>query len=259
MQLPPVTGVQARYLGPAVSTGFQQQWFYWVQAVYPAGKAALSAAGSTGTTAAATLTPYAFNQIQWNPAPGAIGYNVYRTLNSTAPVEGTNLVFIATSETGFKDDGSYPLITGAPKYDGIYMARCLYNFAVDGGAIGAIIPSISDTIPANAIVWGGICNPTTAPVGAGATVAIGTSAGSSATSIMLATAITALTIDAVIELLGINSQHAGGPATDPTALVIHQAPFKMTAAGKLQLTVASDALTAGVVEVMVFYNLPTNP
>lgn len=247
MQLPPVTGVQARYVGPAVSAGFQQQWWYWVQAVYPAGKSALSAAGVTGATAAASLTPYAFNQVQWNPAPGAIGYNVYRTTTSTAPIQGTNLVFIATAETGFKDDGSYPLITGAPKFDGLYVARCLYSFAIDGGATGPIIPSISDTIPINAIVLGGVANSTTALTGTGATVGIGTSAGSSATSILAQTAITSWTLDAVIELLGTNSQAA-----------THKPAFKMTAAGQIQLTVATDALTAGVIEVFVFYVLPTN-
>jgi hypothetical protein len=247
-QLPPVKGVTARYQGPVVPSGSQQQWWYWVQAIYPAGKAALSAAGSTAATAPATLTSYGFNFVQWNPAPGAIGYNIYRTTTSTAPIQGTQLVFIATAETGLKDDGSYSLITDAPNYDGVYRARCIYSFAVDGGVSGAIIPSISDTIPKGAVVFGGICNPTTAPVGATATVGIGTSAGSSATSILAQTAITSMTIDAVIELLGINSQAA-----------TNKPSFKMTAAGQIQLTIATANLTAGVIEVMVMYMMPTNP
>jgi len=71
-------------------------------------------------------------------------------------------------------------------------------------------------------------------------VAIGTAAGSAANSILTATAITSLTLDAVLK---------------PTCTTT---PFKMTAAGKITFTIATTALTAGQIEVWVIYTVATN-
>src|SRR4051812_40771085 len=69
------------------------------------------------------------------------------------------------------------------------MARAKYDFAVDGGgAPGLITPATNAVIPDNAIIVGGLCNSTTALVGSSTTIAIGTSAGSSANSLKTATA-----------------------------------------------------------------------
>jgi hypothetical protein len=246
-QLPAPTGVTARYQGPG-NSNFTTTFYYWIQAVYPDGNSLLSTPANTGAYCPAQPFPDGLVNVQWNPAPGAIGYYVYRSTSATTPASGALAIFIATSETGFKDDGTYTTFTKVPHYDGVYAYRALYDFAVDGGAISTITPSISDTIPANAIVYGGLLNSVTAPVGASATIAVGTSAGSSSSSILAATAITAMTVDAVIELLGVNSQAA-----------THKPSFKMTAAGQITLTIATTALTAGRIEVMVFVSFPTNP
>ena len=44
--------------------------------------------------------------------------------------------------------GSLILMTGTVRFDSAYTFKAIYNFAVDGGAVGAITPAISDTIPA---------------------------------------------------------------------------------------------------------------
>lgn len=238
-QRPVPTNVQARYMGPYQESG--NSFYYWVQAIYPSGRSFLSAAGEA-INAPAALTPWAFNNVSWNPAPGAIGYRIYRTTTSTAPTTGSILLFVATAETSIKDDGTLNFITDTVLNDAVYTARCVYNFAVDGGAVGAIIPSVSDTIPADAIVMGSVVNsPTAVTSGGSATVAVGTSAGSSADSILAATTKADFTTDAV--LVGLAST----------------APFKMSAAGQLQITVAAAALTAGLIEVIVTYVMPTNP
>ena len=245
--LTPPTGVTVRYQGQA-ALGTSQFW-YWIQAQYTGGYSTLSALATTGAKCPAAFSQSNFVAVEWNAMPGAIGYIVWRTTTSTPPTSGTNELFVATSETGIKDDGNLPLFSGVVSYNSLVRTwRALYSFAVDGGAISTITPVTSDTIPANALVVGGVVNPTTAPVGAGASVAVGTSAGSSSSSIMAATAITSLTIDALIEVLGTNSQAA-----------TNKPSFKMTAAGQITVTISADALTAGVIEIWVMGFVATNP
>ena len=117
---------------------------------------------------------------------------------------------------------------------GLKVAHALYDYAVDGGA--TCTPANSDTIPDNALVFGGVVNSTTAVTASGsATVAIGTAAGSASNSILTATGKASLGADAAVV---------------PTCVAT---PFKMTAAGKINLTVATGPLTAGVIEVWVLY------
>lgn len=118
------------------------------------------------------------------------------------------------------------------------MARAKYNFAVDGGAVGLITPAVNAIIPDNAIIIGGIANPTTALVGTTSTIAIGTSAGSSATSLKGATAEATYSADAILPLV---------PVFTAASAV------KLTAAGQITITVAVNPLTAGVMEITVFY------
>ena len=132
---------------------------------------------------------------------------------------------------------------GAPGFsgqaNGLKVAHFLYNFAVDGGA--SCTPANSDTIPANAVVFGGAVNPTTAVTAAGAaTVAIGTSAGSAGNSILTATGKASLSADAILV---------------PTCVAT---PFKMSAAGQITITVATGPLTAGVIEGWVLYAVANN-
>jgi hypothetical protein len=92
-------------------------------------------------------------------------------------------------------------------------------------------------IPDNAILVGGTINsPTAVLSGGSATVAIGTSAGSSTTAIKGATGKASYSIDAV-----------------QNAVPVFGTPVKMTAAGTITFTIGAADLTAGVIEVWVFY------
>ncbi len=124
------------------------------------------------------------------------------------------------------------------------MARAKYDFAVDGGgAPGLITPATNAIIPDNAIIIGGIANPTTALVGSSTTIAIGTSAGSAANSLKTATAEATYSVDAVLPLVPV---FTAGSAV------------KMSAAGSITITTAVAALTAGVMEITVFYFVAAN-
>lgn len=116
------------------------------------------------------------------------------------------------------------------------IARAKYSFAVDGGAISTITPVTNAVIPNDAIIIGGTINSTTAAVGATATISVGTSAGSSTTSIIGATAVASYSSDARLN-----------------SVATFAAPVKMTAAGSITLTIATAALTAGIIEVTVLY------
>ena len=115
--------------------------------------------------------------------------------------------------------------------------RAKYDFAVDGGAQATITPKTNVLIPDNAIIWTGVINPTTAAVGASATIAVGTSAGSSTTSLKAATAVTSYSLDALVATVPVG--------TAATAV-------KLTAAGQITLTIATANLTAGVIEITLF-------
>ena len=122
---------------------------------------------------------------------------------------------------------------------GVKVAHALYDYAVDGGA--TCTPANSDTIPDNAVVFGGVVNSTAAVTASGsATVAIGTAAGSAGNSILTATGKASLGLDAVVV-----------PTCQAT-------PFKMTAAGKINVTIATGPLTAGVIEVWAVYSVASN-
>ncbi|MGA2789129.1 MAG: DUF2190 family protein [Verrucomicrobiota bacterium] len=123
--------------------------------------------------------------------------------------------------------------------NGVKVAHALYDFTVDGGA--SCTPANSDTIPKDAVVFGGAINSTVAAAAAGAaTLAVGTAAGSSATSILVATAKASLSLDAVL------------------AAACAATPFKMTAAGKISVTIATGPLTAGQIEVWALYAIASN-
>jgi hypothetical protein len=126
------------------------------------------------------------------------------------------------------------------------IAHATYKFSVDGGAISAITPAANVTIPINAVITNVAVNSTTAFVGSTATIAIGTTAGSSATSLVTV---------------------AGGPVANYTlngfvqGVPVPQTAstwVKMSAAGQIQLTVATAPLTAGQAEVYVWYYLSSS-
>jgi len=118
-------------------------------------------------------------------------------------------------------------------------ARAKYDFAVDGGATALITPKTGDTIPDNAILLACYINSTTAVLASGgaANVSVGLSAGAGgAAALLAATAKASFSLDAI--LVGVPV-----PAT----------PIKMTAAGRITITPDTNALTAGVIEVVVIY------
>jgi hypothetical protein len=114
-----------------------------------------------------------------------------------------------------------------------------YSFAVDGGAIATITPSNSPTLPAGAIILGGVLDVTTSLTSGGAAqVSIGTSAGSS---------VTALKASAVL-----GTEYAAGLRA-LTPVFTAATYVKLTAAGRLTLTVTVATLTAGRFDVNVAY------
>jgi predicted RecA/RadA family phage recombinase len=152
---------------------------------------------------------------------------------------GSNLVIGLAEQAQLTGDTTVQVrLTGSPGFSGqasgVKVAHMLYSYAVDGGA--TCTPANSDTIPDNAVVFGGVVNATAAVTASGsATVAIGTAAGSSSGSILTATGKASLGLDTVVV---------------PTCVAT---PFKMTAAGQLDVTIATGPLTAGVIEAWVLY------
>lgn len=118
----------------------------------------------------------------------------------------------------------------------LYTAKAIYNFALDGGAQALITPKQNCLIPKGAVIVGGTLHSTTAGVGASSTQSFGTSAGSSATALLGATAVTSQSVGAI-------------QALTPTFAV----PVKMTAKGYITMTNATANLTAGVYEITIFY------
>ena len=152
---------------------------------------------------------------------------------------GSNLLIGAAELAALTGDATVQLrLFGVPGFsgqvNGVKVAHMLYNFAVDGGA--SCTPANSDTIPKDAVVFGGVVNSTAAVTAAGAaTVAIGTSAGSAGNSVLTVTGKASLSLDAVL------------------AVTAAATPFKMSAAGQLAIAVATGPLTAGVIEAWVLY------
>jgi hypothetical protein len=120
---------------------------------------------------------------------------------------------------------------------GFQTAKAIYSFASDGGAISTITPKITASLPINAVIVAGTINSTTALLSAGsATLSVGTSAGSSTTSILAATAKASLSANALIN-----------------AVPVFATPVKLTAAGNITVSIATAAATAGVVEITLLY------
>lgn len=125
---------------------------------------------------------------------------------------------------------------GAVRY-----AKSLYDFAVDGGAVSAILPASGATLPNKAIIHGGVLDiVTTFTSGGAATLALGTSAGSAANSILAATAVASLTAGITTVLI---------PKFTAASIL------KLTAAGVIQWTIAAFAMTAGKAGLTLFYTV----
>jgi hypothetical protein len=238
---PIVTGFSGQYVGSGVGSTARS---YWVQVVYPNGYSLLAGPVTLSNTAAALDSSHRV-LLRWNPAPGAISYNVFYTTTTSLPGASASVLLGNVDKNSFEDNGS-GTSTFVTQYGGdLRVAYCQYNFAVDGGAT-PITPAQNDIIPANAIVVGAMFNSTTALLAAGAaTIAIGTTAGSSTTSLLAATGKASFSLDAVLTYLAGLGIFTG-------------APFKMTAAGQILLTIVTGPLTAGVLEIWTFYMVASN-
>jgi hypothetical protein len=163
------------------------------------------------------------------------------TLANIPAISGANLTGTASSFTA--GNVSTVPTTNSKTFNlggnfGVAWAK--YSFATDGGLVSTITPgaTANTTIPANAILVGGVVNVTTAVTSSGsATVAIGCAGtGGSTTTLLAATAKTSLTLNAVL-----------------ATVTTFAAPKKLTGAGGITFTIGTAALTAGVIEVWVLY------
>ena len=131
-----------------------------------------------------------------------------------------------------------PYTGGFPRASEVKCARARWDFSVDGGAVGAISIGPTGQIPAGAYITHGFAEVDTAVTGGGsATLAIHVEA---ADDIVAAAAVSG----APWSTTGLKS--IVPVATGATAK-------KTTAARTITATVGTAALTAGVVDVCLFY------
>jgi len=131
---------------------------------------------------------------------------------------------------------------------GLSVCHAQYSFAVDGGAVGLITPANNCTIPKNAIVYQGIVEVGSTTTGSTGNVSVGLSAGAGgAAALLAATARGSLTTGLMFQ----------SPPVQTTASASNTSYFKMSAAGTVTVTVSTNALTAGILDIYVFYVVPT--
>lgn len=238
VQNPAPTGISSKYYGSSGST----DRYYWVQAIYESGKSLLAGAPKVTTGG---LDNNNRVQLEWNQMAYSIGYLVFYTTTSTPPVAGAGIFLGATTYPAFTDNGIVAA-AGLSNFvitDGFLVARARYDFAIDGDPLapGLITLANSDTIPKGAIMVGGLMYTPTNFAGA-TNVIVGISAGGSNAS--LHASATIATYNGLIV-----------PAV-PTMAV----PVRLTAAGTITITSTVAALTAGVMDIFVFYVMPiSNP
>jgi hypothetical protein len=167
--------------------------------------------------------------IIFNNAPGLSGPLCWICTVASASI-GAVGTWLQVASAG-SDSAKQTAFGSAP----LTLFHAQYNFANDGGADSLITLKNNVTLPINAVIVNCFFNSTTALVGSGASVAFGTSAGSSATSLLAATAITSFTLNAFVH----------GVPTPQTASTF----VKLTAAGQITMTPSAAVLTAGVIEV----------
>lgn len=168
--------------------------------------------------------------------------SVYSDTKSTTVALFDANGFMVTSTAPATVDANAALPISPGHYGSLRAAHVIFDFAVDGGAVAAITPVQTVVLPANTIIVAGTVNVVAAVTSLGsATVSIGTSAGSSAASILAATAKASLTLAAIIN-----------------AVPVFATPVKLSAAGSVTFTVAAAALTAGKIELWLFYMVASN-
>lgn len=128
-----------------------------------------------------------------------------------------------------------PIIEGARRRGG--RLRAHYDFAVLGGAIGAIT-LVGDLIPSGATIVGGYIEVTTPPTSGGAaTISVGTEG--------------AADLQAAAVVSGAPWSTTGRKSVVPA--FTGASSIRTTAGRQVTITVATATLTAGVFDVVVFY------
>lgn len=130
---------------------------------------------------------------------------------------------------------------GATGLGFLRVAKATYDFAVNGGAVGAI--DLGVTLPNKAIVVGGFVDVVTTCTTAGA------DAGTMALSILNANDI----VSAVAVSDGANPWDEGKHAIVPKANTPESTGIKLTAAKPITATIATQAFTAGKFNVWLYY------
>ncbi len=119
-----------------------------------------------------------------------------------------------------------------------------YSFATDGGAVSTITPAVGCTIPIYALIYRVIVTPIATTVGSTGNVSVGLSAGGAGAAALLgATARASLVAGTPFD----------GVPIEGTASASNATYIKMTAAGNITVTIATNALTAGILDIDVFY------
>lgn len=127
------------------------------------------------------------------------------------------------------------------------VAHARYNFATDGGAVSTITPAIGATIPINAVITKVLITCITTTVGTTGNISVGLSAGGAGTgALWAATARASCSAGTMFD---------GVPVAGPTASLANATYIKMSAAGNVTFTIATNALTAGVVDIDVWYTV----
>lgn len=182
--------------------------------------------------------------------------NIFFTANGSAPINGvtgvdicgpgstltdysSSRVFVNTGTISVPVWEQLSINNNAIRGNGpIAFGKAQYDFSADGGAVGLITPASNCIIPDNAIILGGIIDIlTTFTSGGSATIAVGTSAGSSTSSLKGATAV--------------GSWSAGLLAVVPVFTAATM--VKLSAQGQVTLTVAVADLTAGKANIILAY------
>lgn len=124
MAYPAIKGLRAQYFGVI---GGATATYWYVQAIYPGGRSPIS--GPVTLTIPAALTNDNKVLLNWDPAPGAIGYDILKNTTGTIPT-GVATVAIGIAETAnnFTDNGQ----TSA-------------SYTVVGGAGGGVVATATDT------------------------------------------------------------------------------------------------------------------
>lgn len=118
-------------------------------------------------------------------------------------------------------------------------AKMTYDFTVDGGAIGTITPRNAPTLPAGAIILGGVIDITTALTSGGsATISLGFGSGGE---------------KAVLKALTAVASWVTGVSLVIVPIFTGATIYKVLADGQLTLTVAVATLIGGKMDVNLVY------